>query len=244
MSELDDRSTTWFGKGGWFGYNYLGPGTDVRHHKWYDVQPVDALDKYAQKHDFDYNQIMNDVRAGKLTYDEAYDLVDKADAALGWGATKETWKGVPGLAWDTAKLSAPPGADTAMGVGENLYKGDFKKIGVGYALKKAGVPPVVFKAMNAASAASKYGKIWPKAATGAAMHGKYLLSKLGIARGSFSGLDRPSPYEKYVHGLRVESRREAEKNAREWNDRNIKFKDKSTLEREEREYKKKHGIRW
>lgn len=176
MSEPDIEDTTsdkgfLASVGPAFGYKYLGPGTDLAHHKRYDVQPTNALDRGAYTHDYAYNKIKQDLLQGKITYDEAFDAVDRADAGLAWDSAKDFYKGVPGVVKDV--YSAYNAKDPVKLVGSS----------------------------------ANYAKMLPSALTSSAMQVKWLLSKLGIGRGSFAGLPKRAGWQKNEHNLRVASRR-------------------------------------
>lgn len=95
LSTGEDNSTD-TGKN-WFGYKYLGPGTDVRHHVRNNVAPVDRLDAAARQHDIVYSNIRHLYESGKLSGDKALDLVDKYDWRLANRAAVAGYKNVLSL---------------------------------------------------------------------------------------------------------------------------------------------------
>lgn len=71
-----------------YGYEWLGPGTDVEWNMQHNVQPVDALDAAAKQHDLEYYSIKKALDYGELTYDQAVRAVSAADRRLGIAASK------------------------------------------------------------------------------------------------------------------------------------------------------------
>lgn len=91
----------------WFGYKYLGPGTDVHHHVSQDVKAVDDLDAQARKHDIVYSNIRHMYEKGELSHADALKLVDKADWTLANRAAVSSVKNLisPGFVKDLAMFN-------------------------------------------------------------------------------------------------------------------------------------------
>ena len=91
----------------WFGYKYLGPGTDVAHHVANNVAPVDALDAAARQHDIVYSNIRRMFEEGRISESQAKDLVDKYDWRLANRAAVAGFKNVlsPSLVGDLLTLN-------------------------------------------------------------------------------------------------------------------------------------------
>jgi len=142
----------------WFGYNYLGPGTDVFGKVRRDVQPVDDLDAAAKKHDLSYYNIANMYEDHLISKRRAQKLVDEADLRLAERAFVESFK---------RGVMLTPDIVSAIG------SGDFGKL-----------PNIVTKSL-------------PSTLTSTVMTGKYLLSQLGIGRGSYVRLKRQPIKEVY-----------------------------------------------
>lgn len=71
-----------------YGYEWLGPGTDVEWNMQNNVQPIDALDAAGKQHDLEYYSIKQALQYGELTYDQAVRAVSAADRRLQIAASK------------------------------------------------------------------------------------------------------------------------------------------------------------
>lgn len=129
----------------WFGYKYLGPGTDVYGKVSRGVQAVNALDAAARKHDISYYNISNKYRRGLISRSKAIKEIEKADLKLFGRSYLEHLKNVPGLAYSLATgdvkgaikkglVSVPAGYTAAAMLGKwglsklGIWKGGFANL--------------------------------------------------------------------------------------------------------------------
>lgn len=87
----------------WFGYKYLGPGTDVYGKVSRGIQPVDGLDAAAMKHDLAYYNIAQKYKRGLISKRDALDAIDKADLKLWYRSGFNSMKSLPAAGWKLIK---------------------------------------------------------------------------------------------------------------------------------------------
>lgn len=174
-----------------FGYEYLGPGTDVRYKQRHGVKPKGTLDREAMKHDIAYADIKDAYERGDITYEQALDKVDKADWELFKGAAGDFYRyKAPNALVGVAKAWGGP-LGVAFSVGDAVARKKKAKTagaaGVQYAIPQT---KDLFRGLGMAELVKDAVSTIPTGYTSAAMLTKLALSKLGIKRGAYAGLKK------------------------------------------------------
>lgn len=105
----------------WFGYNYLGPGTDIYGKVERGVKPVDGLDAAARRHDIAYANVSAQYERGLISRSKANRIVEKADWSLANRAAVEFLKGAPGMGLELVQGNVKGALKKALSMAPAMY---------------------------------------------------------------------------------------------------------------------------